>query len=45
MQRAIAFASVIDNQRGHGARKVGSKQIAQEFNHVVNELFRYQYIS
>ncbi|MCB4209236.1 DEAD/DEAH box helicase [Lactiplantibacillus plantarum] len=37
MQRAIAFASVIDNQRGHGAGKVGSKQIAQEFNHVVNE--------
>lgn len=37
MQRAIAFASVIDNQRGHGAGKVGSKQIAREFNHVVNE--------
>lgn len=37
MQRAIAFASVIDNQRGHGAGKVGSKQIAQEFSHVVNE--------
>lgn len=37
MQRAIAFASVIDNQRGHGAGKVGSKQIAQEFNQVVNE--------
>lgn len=37
MQRAIAFASVIDNQRGQGAGKVGSKQIAQEFNHVVNE--------
>lgn len=37
MQRAIAFASVIDNQRGHGAGKVGSKQIAHEFNHVVNE--------
>ncbi len=37
MQRAIAFSSVIDNQRGHGAGKVGSKQIAQEFNQVVNE--------
>lgn len=37
MQRAIAFASVIDNQRGHGAGKVGSKQIAHEFSHVVNE--------
>lgn len=37
MQRAIAFASVIDNQRGHGAGKVGSKQIAEEFEHVVNE--------
>lgn len=37
MRRAIAFASVIDNQRGHGAGKVGSKQMAQEFNHVVNE--------
>lgn len=37
MQRAIAFASVIDNQRGHGAGKVGSKQIAQEFSQVVNE--------
>ena len=37
MQRAIAFASVIDNQRGHGAGKVGSKQVAREFNHVVNE--------
>lgn len=37
MKRAIAFASVIDNQRGHGAGKVGSKQIAHEFNHVVNE--------
>lgn len=37
MQRAIAFAAVIDNQRGHGEKKVGSKQIAQEFNHVVNE--------
>lgn len=37
MRRAIAFASVIDNQRGHGAGKVGSKQMAHEFNHVVNE--------
>lgn len=37
VQRAIAFASVIDNQRGHGAGKVGSKQIADEFSHVVNE--------
>ncbi|MBS0948594.1 DEAD/DEAH box helicase [Levilactobacillus brevis] len=37
MKRAIAFASVIDNQRGQGAGKVGSKQMAQEFSHVVNE--------
>lgn len=37
MKRAIAFAGVIDNQRGHGQGKVGSKQIAREFDHVVNE--------
>lgn len=37
MQRAIAFASVIDNTRGHGEGKVGSKQIAAQFNAVVNE--------
>ena len=37
MRRAIAFSAVIDNQRGHGAGKVGSKQMAHEFSNVVNE--------
>jgi len=38
MKRAIAFSSVINNQRGkNSAHKVGSMQIADKFNQVVNE--------